>query len=97
MSNFYEILQQASVDVIDHMKEDVVAGDNTIIDAVFRQSNYLDEELGPQTYTGITVSLENAQLLRRGMRINARGKEYIIKNIPPSTDPWVDIELHKNA
>ena len=95
MSDFYALLQTASADVMATFKEDVLINGEAI-EAIYRQTDYVDEELGPVTYTGITVPLSVAKLLNRGDTVQARDQTFKIKDIPRVQEPLIDIEL-RNA
>mgnify|MGYP001232860475 CR=1 FL=1 len=95
MHDFQAALQQASNDVMDSFKE-TVAIDEVLREVIFTQRDFFDEEEGQIKYTGITVPLSLAQTIQRGMIVVARGKNYVVRHVPDTTDPLVDIEL-KNA
>ena len=95
MSKFYVLIQKASADVMATFKEDVLIN-GEVVQAIYRQSDYVDEELGPVTYTGITVPLAAAKLLKRGDTVQARDQTFKIKDIPRVQEPLIDIEL-RNA
>ena len=75
---------------------DLVELDEVLREVIFTQRDFFDEEEGQIKYTGITVPLSLAQTIQRGMIVVARGNNYVVRHVPDTTDPLVDIEL-KNA